>query len=186
MIRYLISFLLLTIAATPSCADQVEEEILAGYYELLDDAEAGSAQEKLALFSYTFEHSNVLGKYSATALEHLAEASNLGNGEASFRLAQLIEHGMWAEKSAEGALIYYVLAAQQGNTEAMFWCVLHFAEAARDDDNAGRTDALRNTERWYEALSESDKASKDLHVKAKVVHLRPPGKRDPSRSSDSG
>lgn len=150
---------------------QPSDEILAEFDRLLADANNGGIDEKLALFSFTSSNSSILEDHAAMALEHLAEASNLGSGQASYWIAQLTEHGMWIEKSAEGARIYYILSAQQGYPKAMLWCVLNFAADARDADSADeKAVLLSNASRWYEKFSQFEGVSTEDLNRARFAY----------------
>ena len=131
-------------------ADQVVEE----YNRLLSQAVGGEASDKVALFLYTAKHGNELDTYAETALSLLAEASEEGYGEASFWIGYMSENGYWMNQSDEGAMIFYVLSAQQGFDKGMRACVSFFSKAAVDaDSEADREVALTNAQKWYDALS---------------------------------
>lgn len=133
--------------------DGNENLVLQEYYRLLNVANNGDSSDKVALFVYTAEHSSELEKYAETALAHLVEASNSGEGEASALLGYISENGFWMEQSDEGARIFYVLAAQQGSARGMAACVTFFGKAAvAADTDADRESALLNAQHWYDEL----------------------------------
>lgn len=115
----------------------------------------GEASDKVSLFLYALQHSGELEQYAATALEHLVEASNDGYGEASFWLGYVSENGIWMEQNDQGAMIYYVLSAQQGFDKGMHASVLHCVKAATAAaSEEERESALGNAQKWYDALAE--------------------------------
>jgi hypothetical protein len=151
--------ILFCLILAPAWAGEVTQgdAILSDYHALLDRAENGGAQEKIALFLHTEKHSDQLAEHAATVLELLAEASNQGSGQASFYLAQMSENGVWIEKDQTGAEIYYVLAAQQGYAKAMVWCISHFARVSIESSAEGaEAKALGAADRWYKELSASE------------------------------
>lgn len=172
MTRKLSIVLAALLAVAPVLAEQEETTVepVEEYYRLLSHAESGGADEKLELFVYTAQNWETLDRFAAVALENLAEASSLGNAEASFHLAQQLQQGKWLEKSEQGAEIYYILSAQQGYAESMLWCVLHFSGEAREpDSDTERTKALKNAKLWYETLSTRDDAPRDFRARAGFV-----------------
>ena len=99
--RVFIAILLcLSVQITRGELTSEEDGVLEEYYLLLNLANNGVAEDKLALFSYTAEHSDKLGNYSETAMTHLAEASTDGNGQASFWLGHMAENGIWMNQSS--------------------------------------------------------------------------------------
>lgn len=129
--------------------------IVQEYNRLLSQAVDGDASDKVALFVYTAKHPNELEKYADTAVKQLVEASNDGNGEASFWIGYMSENGFWMDQSDQGAMIFYVLSAQQGYDKGMHASLLHFAKAAvaaTSEDT--RESALINAQKWYDALAE--------------------------------
>lgn len=144
------------------------EPILQEYYRLMNLANDGDASDKVSLFLYTAKHSGELEKHAETALMHLVEASNDGYGEASFWIGYLSENGIWMDQSDQGAMIYYVLSAQQGFDKGMHASLLHFAKtavAATSED--ARESALVNAQKWYDALVEIRGDSQDTFKSAR-------------------
>lgn len=136
-----------------SSDDGEDDLVLQEYYRLLNLANDGDSSDKVALFIYAAEHSGELEKYAETALGHLVEASNSGDGEASALIGYISEKGFWMEQSDEGAMIFYVLAAQQGSAKGMAASVTYFGKVAiAADPGSERESALVNAQKWYDAL----------------------------------
>ncbi len=130
------------------------DPILQEYYRLLDLANNGEASDKVSLFLYTAKHGTKLEEQAESALMHLVEASNAGYGEASFWIGHLSENGILMDQSDQGAMIFYVLSAQQGFDKGMHACVSYFGKAAiKATSDADREEALINAQNWYDALS---------------------------------
>ena len=156
------------------------ELILQEYYRLLGLANDGDAGDKVALFLYTAKHSGELEKHAATALEHLGEASNSGYGEASFWIGYLSDNGIWMDQSDQGAMIYYVLSAQQGYDKGMHASLLHFAKAAvAATSEDARESALTNAQKWYDALVEIRDDSESVFKSARFNYAAARLKIDP-------
>ena len=135
--------------------DSDGDPIVREYYRLLDLANNGEARDKVSLFLYTAKHGIKLEEHAETALMHLVEASNAGYGEASFWIGHLSENGILMDQSDQGAMIFYVLSAQQGFDKGMHACVSYFGQAAIEaTSDADREEALINAQKWYDALSE--------------------------------
>ena len=116
----------------------------------------------------TAKHSSELEKYAATALGQLVEASNDGYGEASFWIGYLAENGIWMDQSDQGAMIYYVLSAQQGYDKGMHASLLHFAKAAvAATSEDARESAMTNAQKWYDALLEIRDNSESVFMSAR-------------------
>lgn len=154
--------------------------ILQEYDRLLELANDGDASDKVALFLYTAKHSAELEKHAETALGRLVEASNDGYGEASFWIGYLSDNGIWMDQSDQGAMIYYVLSAQQGNDKGMHASLLHFAKAAvaaTSEDE--RESALTNAQKWYDALVEIRDNSESVFKSARFNYAAARLKIDP-------
>lgn len=173
LISRVVIAVLLSLSVQSAWGDSASEEgeVLTEYYRLLNLANNGAAEDKLALFSYTAQHTDELGNYSGTALTLLAEASTDGNGQASFWIGHMAENGIWIDQSNQGALIYYVLSAQQGYDKGMYRSVLLFSSSARDAASGkDRDTALINARKWYDALAEIQDTSADLFKSARFVY----------------
>lgn len=144
-----------------------EHEIRAEYEQLLAAAEDGSAEDKLALFQHVNAYSEVLEEYTSVAITQLSEASDLGNGRASYLLGQMLEHGIALEQSDEGAEIYYALGAQQGDIDSMLWWLRHSAMAidtATSDEI--RENSIGQAERWYASLLADEQLAQEDRARA--------------------
>lgn len=145
--------------------------IVQEYYRLLNAANEGDAGDKVSLFLYTAKHAGELEKYTETVLKLLAEASNSGYGEASFWIGYISENGIWMDKSDQGAMIYYVLSAQQGYDKGMHACVTYFGQAAvAAASDVDRESALSNAQEWYDTLSEIREESPVVFGSARFNH----------------
>ena len=145
--------------------------ILREYYRLVNVANDGDASDKVSLFIYTTKHSSELEKYAEVALKHLVEASNDGYGEASFLTGYISENGIWMDQSDQGAMIFYVLSAQQGFDKGMHACVSYFGKVAvAADPGPDRESALTNAQKWYDALLAIREESPEVFESARFNH----------------
>ncbi len=173
LISRVVIAVLLFLSVQSAWGDSASEEgvVLKEYDRLLNLANDGTAEDKLALFSYTAAHTDELGNYSETALTHLAEASTDGNGQASFWIGHMAENGIWIDQNDQGALIYYVLSAQQGYDKGMYRSVRLFSSSVRDaTSDQDREAALLNAQKWYDALAAIQDTSEELFRSARFSY----------------
>ncbi len=167
--------------------DSAEEDhtVLTEYYRLLNLANDGQNDDKLALFTYTAEHGDELGNYSGVALAHLAEASTNGSGQASFWIGHMAEKGIWIDQDNQAAMIYYVLSAQQGFDKGMYRSVRLFSASARSaTTEEEKESALANAQKWYDALASIQDTSADLFKSARFNYAM--ARLDGNSSDDLG
>ncbi len=145
-------------------------EVTKRYYELLNIALNGDSDAKVELFLYTYEHIDTLRQNISTALEHLVEAVELENKDATRQLALLLDEGSLVEEDKEKAFILMIFSAQLGNSDSMYWCLVEFSERFRAGTKTEeRGDPYKNAEHWFEKIIESEEAETILKREAKFV-----------------
>ncbi len=168
--HHLVVTALLCLLFQPAWGDDPDDstQVVQEYYRLLNLANDGDTGSKVSLFLHTAKHSQELEKYAETALKHLVDASNDGHGDASYWIGYLAENGFWMEQSDQGAMIYYVLSAQQGSDKGMAQCVLLFSKAAEEaEKEEERGNALKNAQKWFDELAEIRESSPEYFEAAR-------------------